>query len=45
MSSQSKEPPPPPPLLGAVTLSDADALAALLPAGPVDSACAAIVLV
>ncbi len=43
----SSQPRPPPPLLlaGAATSSDADVLAVLLPAGPVESALAAIVLV
>ena len=41
MSSQSKAPPP---LFGAVTVSEADALAALPPAEAVERAFAAIVL-
>ncbi len=48
MSSKSSAPPPlllPPLLAGAATSSEAEALAALLPAGPVESALAAIMLV
>lgn len=48
MSSQSNAPPPllPPPELAAdvATSSEADALAVLLPAGPVESELAAIML-
>jgi hypothetical protein len=46
ISSQSSAPPPPPPLLlGAVTVSEAEALAELPPAGAVESEFAAMALV